>query len=144
MSWVPKTSVVVPVDFSDASKAAVDLALELVDEPGHLHVIHVSPSIFPTEIGYVWETYDEKQFLEAAEEALRNWLAEGKYQGIDLLVKLGNPGYEIVNHAQDVLADLIVIPSHGRTGVKRLLLGSVSERVVRLADCPVLVLKPAS
>jgi nucleotide-binding universal stress UspA family protein len=142
MSWLPKKSVVVPVDFSDASKAAVDMALEFVDAPGHLHAIHVSPSIFPTEIGYVWETYDEQQFMAAAEEALRNWLADAKYEGVDLVIKMGNPGHEIVNFAQDVLADLIVIPSHGRTGVKRILLGSVAERVVRLADCPVLVLKP--
>lgn len=143
MDWLPKPSVLVPVDFSEASKEAVDLGLQLVDTPGHLHVIHVSPSILPTEIGYVWETFDEKQFLEAAEDALRKWLADAKYQDVDLLIKMGNPGYEIVNHAQDVLADLIVIPSHGRTGLKRLLLGSVAERVVRLADCPVLVLKPS-
>ena len=143
MPWLPKKSVVVPVDFSDASKAAVDLALELVDSPEDLHVIHVSPSIFPTEIGYAWETLDEKQYLEAAEKALRKWLADPKFAGADLLVKMGNPGLEIANHAQDVLAELIVIPSHGRTGIQRLLLGSVAERVVRLADCPVLVLKAA-
>jgi nucleotide-binding universal stress UspA family protein len=142
MSWFPKASVVVPVDFSDASKAAVDLGLQLVDAPGHLYVVHVSPSIFPTEIGYVWETYDEKQYLEAAEAALGKWLADEKYQGVKRAIKMGNAGDEIVCHAQDVHAELIIIPSHGRTGLKRLLLGSVAERVVRLAACPVLVLKP--
>lgn len=142
MSSFPKKSVVVPVDFSDASKVAVDLGLQLVDVPGHLHIIHVSPSIFPTEIGYVWETYDEKEYLEKADQALRDWLANEKYQGVDRAIKMGSPGEEIVSHAQDVRAELIVIPSHGRTGLKRLLLGSVAERVVRLAECPVLVLKP--
>ena len=142
MSWLPKRSVVVPVDFSDASKAAVGLGLELVDTPGHLHVIHVSPSIFPTDIGYVWETYDEREYLEKADQALRNWLADEKYHGVNLAIKMGNAGDEIIGLAQDVRAELIIIPSHGRTGLKRLLLGSVAERVVRLAECPVLVLKP--
>jgi nucleotide-binding universal stress UspA family protein len=143
MSWLPKKSIVVPVDFSDASKEAVDLGLQLVDAPDHLHVIHVSPSI-PTDIGYVWEKYDEREYLQRAEDALRQWLADEKYRGVDLIVKLGNAAYEIVNHAHDMLADVIVIPSRGRTGLKRLLIGSVAERVVRLADCPVLVLRANS
>jgi nucleotide-binding universal stress UspA family protein len=142
MSWLNQRSVVVPVDFSDASKAAVDLAMELVDAPEHVNVIHVSPSIFPTEIGYVWEAYDEKDYLEKAEAYLKPWLADEKYHGVNHVIKMGSPGEEIVSHAQEVGAELVVIPSHGRTGLKRLLLGSVAERVVRLAECPVLVLKP--
>jgi nucleotide-binding universal stress UspA family protein len=56
-------------------------------------------------------------------------------------VAFGDPGQRITAYAEEVGADVIVMPSHGRTGLKRLLLGSVAERVLRLAHCPVLVLK---
>ena len=61
--------------------------------------------------------------------------------GVQVNVAFGDPGDEITKHAETVHADLIVMPSHGRTGLKRLLIGSVAERVVRLAQCPVLVLR---
>ena len=54
---------------------------------------------------------------------------------------IGDAGSEIVSYADRVSAELIVIPSHGRSGIKHLLMGSVAERVVRHAHCPVLVLK---
>ena len=56
-------------------------------------------------------------------------------------VEFGDPGNQIVDFAERISAELIVIPSHGRTGIERLLLGSVAERVARLAPCPVLVLR---
>jgi nucleotide-binding universal stress UspA family protein len=56
-------------------------------------------------------------------------------------VRIGDPGAEIVKVATELKAGLIVMPSHGRTGLKHLLLGSVAERVVRTATCPVLVLR---
>lgn len=56
-------------------------------------------------------------------------------------VRIGDPGVEIVKVATELKAGLIVMPSHGRTGLKHLLLGSVAERVVRTATCPVLVLR---
>jgi len=57
---------------------------------------------------------------------------------IDIL--FGDAGHEIAKLAERQGAELIVLPSHGRTGIKRLLIGSVAERVVRLAHCPVLIL----
>jgi nucleotide-binding universal stress UspA family protein len=56
-------------------------------------------------------------------------------------VRIGDPGHEIADCAAEIGADLVVISSHGRKGVKRLLIGSVAERVVRLSHCPVLVLR---
>ena len=56
-------------------------------------------------------------------------------------VLVGDPGTVCADRAASLKAELIVIPSHGRSGVSRLLLGSVTERIVRLAPCPVLVLK---
>ncbi len=56
-------------------------------------------------------------------------------------ILIGDPGHEIANYAEELDAGLVVVASHGQTGLRHLLLGSVAERVVRLAKCPVLVLK---
>ncbi|MDX1945599.1 MAG: universal stress protein [Pirellulaceae bacterium] len=141
MAWFPKKNVVVPVDFSTASLAAVDVGLALVDQPAHLHVVHVVIDITPLEAGEVWGVIDPQSRMEQVEKALREKLADAKYAGIQTTVLLGEPAHGIANYAQEKQADLIVIPSHGRTGLTRLLIGSVAERVVRLAHCPVLVLR---
>lgn len=141
MSWLPKHSVAVPVDYSDESFAAVDLALSLVDDPTHLHVIHVLPELVPTEPGVIWSTVDDVSRIAHAREALESRLSGAEYQGIDIHVDVGDPSKQIAGFAEQAKAELIVLPSHGRTGLNRLLIGSVAERVVRLAHCPVLVLR---
>ncbi|MDH3718154.1 MAG: universal stress protein [Planctomycetota bacterium] len=141
MPWLPKTHVVVPIDFSDDSIKAVDTALELVDSPARVHVIHVLPILAATEPGVIWDTVDDTGRKEHAEEALQQRLADERYAGIDIVVSIGDPGEEITGFAESTQAELIIMPSHGRTGISRLLIGSVAERVVRLAHCPVLVLK---
>ena len=141
MSWLPRRSVVVPVDYSDESFQAVDLAVTLVSDPSHLHVIHVLPYLIPTEPGVIWSTVDDTGRMEHAREALETRLSEAGHKGIDICVEFGDPGQQIAEFAQRQDADLIVLPSHGRTGLNRLLIGSVAERVVRLAHCPVLVLR---
>jgi nucleotide-binding universal stress UspA family protein len=78
---------------------------------------------------------------EQATQAIRERLKDAKYGDLHVTVLIGNPGHCIVSFAAEQGADLIVIPSHGRTGLARMLLGSVAERVVRLAHCPVLVLR---
>lgn len=141
MAYFPKRTVVVPVDFSADSLAAVAVGRQLVDSPEHLHVIHVLIDVAPLEAGEVWGVVDHQTRLEQAEKALREKLAGAEYQGAKLAVLLGEPAHGIADYAQDKKAELIVIPSHGRTGITRLLIGSVAERVVRLAHCPVLVLR---
>ena len=134
-------SVLVPVDFSDESSAAVDLAIEMVDEPTNLFVVHVLPELSASEPGVIWETVDAHGRKRHALEALEDRFSDPKYQGIHLEALIGDAGACIAEHAQHVDADLIVMPSHGRRGIKRLLLGSVAERVLRLSDRNVLVLK---
>jgi nucleotide-binding universal stress UspA family protein len=89
----------------------------------------------------VWDTVDEESRSEHAEKALKDKLAESKFEGIHMAITFGDAGQEIAEFAEKLEAGLIVLPSHGRTGLKRLLIGSVAERVVRLAHCPVLVLR---
>jgi nucleotide-binding universal stress UspA family protein len=141
MAWFPKRTVVVPVDFSPESIAALDVGLALVDQPAHLHVVHVVIDITPLEAGEVWGVVDPQSRIEQMRAVLDQRLADAKYSGINKTVLLGEPAHAIADFAQEKSAELIVIPSHGRTGLTRLLIGSVAERVVRLAPCPVLVLR---
>ena len=139
MSWLPRKRIVVPYDFSDESMAAVRLARTFVEDASALHVIHVLPELTATEPGVIWATIDDSSRMSHAREAMEERLKD--FAGVELNVGFGDPGHVITDLAQEIEADLIVIPSHGRTGVKRLLLGSVAERVVRMAHCPVLVLR---
>ena len=141
MAWLPKKNIVVPIDFSDDSLSAVDTALELVGNAASVHVIHVLPLLTVADPGVVWEPVDDESRRSHAEDALRQRLSDERYRGVKVEVTIGDPGHEIADYAQEQHAELIVMPSHGRTGIRRLLIGSVAERVVRLAHCPVLVLK---
>jgi nucleotide-binding universal stress UspA family protein len=141
--WLPKTKVVVPVDFSDQSLAAVDTALHLVEKPSSLHVIHVLPVLTDYEAGILFSTVDEEARVRHAVQAMRDRLSAVKFAGFEPHVTFGDPAHGIADFAEEIEAELIVIPSHGRTGLTRLLIGSTAERVVRLAHCPVLVLKAA-
>ena len=141
MTWSPKQIVVVPVDFSDDSRLAVDTAMQLAAGPESVHVVHVLPELAPSEPMVLWEAWESQKRHQHAEEELRKFLAGEQYAGLQLHVFVGDPGQEITALAERLHAELIVLPSHGRTGLKRLLIGSVAERVVRLAHCPVLVLR---
>lgn len=141
MKWFKNRKIVVPCDFSEESVSAVDVALELVESPSEVFVIHVLPVLHAAEPAYVWETIDEAKRKENAQSNLEGLLSGPLEKGVQLDIRIGDPGHAIVDFATDIGAGLIVIPSHGRTGIKRLLLGSVAERVSRLSHCPVLVLK---
>lgn len=142
MPWLPKQKVVVPVDFSDESIAALDTALSLVPGAAHLHVIYVLPTVeLMGDAEVLLNTLDEDVRRRHAEQALRERLGDGPFAGLNFVVAFGDPGHEIAEYAQRIGADLIVLPSHGRRGLTRLLIGSVAERVVRLSHCPVLVLR---
>ncbi|MBI2826166.1 MAG: universal stress protein [Planctomycetia bacterium] len=141
MPWLPKKSLVAPVDFSDESFAALDTALDMVAAASDIHLLYVLPVLDPAEPGVIWTTVDNSVREKHALDALRERLKEKKYQGLKMAVLFGDPGSEIAHFAQDNKAELIVLPSHGRTGLRRLLIGSVAEKVVRLAHCPVLVLR---
>lgn len=141
MTWLPRQTVVVPIDFSDDSFAAIETAEELAKDRSHLHVVHVLPILEPAEPGIIWDTIDDRTRGQHAEEALRRQLAQRGYDGLRIIIRFGDPGHEIARYAEEVAAGLVVLPSRGRSGLSRLLIGSVADRVVRLAHCPVLVLK---
>ena len=141
MAWLPRRAVVVPVDFSDDSLASLQVAKDMVDDLAHLHVLHVLPIWEPNEPGVIWEMVDEQSRADHATEALKKKIAELGLVGAQVIVHFGDPGHEIADYAQEIKAELIVVSSHGRSGLTRLLIGSTAERVARLAHCPVLMLK---
>jgi nucleotide-binding universal stress UspA family protein len=141
MSWFPKRTVVVPVDYSEESFAAVDVALDLAAAPDGVRIVHVLPEPAMLEPGIEWQQIDNELRSQRAEDAIRQRLADPKYQQVQIDIEFGDPGYRIADFAKNLGADLIVTPSHGRTGLERVLLGSVAERVIRLSHCPVLVLR---
>lgn len=141
MAWLPKNRVVVPFDFSEQAEQALDSAQTFAAGQSGLHVVHVLPTIELAEPGVIWETIDDDARRHHAEAAFRERFANSPFEKVDFQVRFGDPGREIAAFAQKLDAELIVMPSHGRTGLSRLFIGSVAERVVRLAHCPVLILK---
>lgn len=141
MTLFANNNVLVPIDFSDEAKQALAETLEFVGDPTKLHAIHVLPPLEPTEPGVVWQTIDNQTRISNIEQLFYEKFTDEAYRQVHFSVAIGNPSSEIIDYAEHHAVDLIVIPSHGRTGLSRFLLGSVAERVIRFAKCPVLVLR---
>lgn len=137
--------VVVPWDFSDHSRSALRRALELVSEPGQIQVVYVMHAPVTADPGVYWEVASREAMHQQASEAFQKELgSHPEFAGVQFISLIGDPGSQIAEHAAKTGAELIVISSHGRTGLTRWMLGSVAERVVRLARCEVLVQKAAT
>jgi len=141
MNWLPRKTVVVPVDFSDESFTALETALEMIEDPADLHVVHVLPTLEANDPGVIWQMIDDESRSHHAHEALQEELVKRRYEVEQIAICFGDPGHEIAEYAKRVDAGLVTISSHGRSAWSHLLIGSVAERVVRLSGCPVLVLK---
>jgi len=141
MSWLPKKCIVVPFDFSEPSSKALETAPEFVADLKNVHIIHVLFTIIAGEPGMSFEALDNEARRRDVRRAFQERFKGTRFAQVDFCVRFGDPGHEIASYAEQLGAELIVMPSHGRTGLSRLLLGSVAEKVVRLAHCPVLILK---
>ena len=141
MSGYTAKTIVVPVDFSDKSFAAVDMAIQIAQSSADVRVVHVIPELNINDADFVWQEIDNENRCQKAVEALRERLAGDKYADLQVDVEIGDAGYRIAEFAKRVGADLVVMPSHGRTGLMSMLVGSVTERVVRLSPCHVMVLR---
>ena len=141
MSELKRDVVVVPVDFSEASQNALRVATELTGDVSKLRTLHVLPPLEAISPAVVWGDLSDTQRESHVREFAGKFLAEHGAPGASFEVRVGSPGHEITDFADDVNADLIVISSHGYHGFKRFLLGSVAEGVIRRAHCAVLVLR---
>lgn len=141
MNLFSTNRVLVPIDFSPESFQALTDTLEFIQDPTHVYVLHVLSPLNPVEPGMVWHTTDNELRQQNVSEAFQQQFDHPDIDKINFSVKIGSPSSEILDYAKEQEIELIVIPSHGRTGLNRFLLGSVAERVVRFAHCPVLVLR---
>lgn len=141
MSAVEKNCVIVPVDFGELSLKAIATALEYVNSPSQVHIIHVLEPLSPGDPAMIWQTLDDETRKKNVCEKLEEILTASAWEGMEVHIEVGHPSEQIVDFAKEKNADLIVIPTHGRRGISRFMLGSVTERVIRFAPCPVLVLR---
>ena len=136
-------------DFSDCSRAALDLAIELGKRLGaSIRILHVFqlPQYVGFEDGLTMTAASAELFADLrkrADEQVRAELERCKSAGVQATVEVkdGVPYGEISKLSAE--ADLLIMGTHGRTGLPRFVLGSVAERVVRLAKCPVLTVPAA-
>ncbi len=139
MSLLTGDRILVPIDFSEVSFAALDETLNYIQDPTKVTVIHILSPLVAVEPSVVWETLDDETRKKNVLNAFHERYPKSLVEHLKLEVKIGDPGVEIVDYAQKHNIHLIVIASHGRTGLNRFLLGSVAERVARHAKCPVLI-----
>lgn len=139
-------NIVVAVDFSEQSDVAFSAALEMAAECGAvLHIVHAFhhpvPAVSAYEISLPPDFFDapRKAALRELQAAAEKTAAEG----VDVEWHLvdGPAGHAIVEFAEEVKADLIVVGTRGVTGLKHIILGSVAEHTVRTAHCSVLTVK---
>lgn len=141
MKWIQDRLIVVPIDMSEFSLRALHAALDMAGDRKQIRVLHVLPQLEPSEPGISWSAMEDGTRIDQARDALAEFLAQRESGGLDITVRIGDPGTQIALFSDDIGAGLIVIPSHGRGMLTRMLLGSTTDRVMHLAHCPVLVLK---
>ncbi len=138
-----------PIDFSDASRAAMEVAVDLARRTGAelvlLHAYPIPGYTFP-DGSVVASPKMMQELADQAERHLEEWRAAAAATTgaprVGTHKAVGEPAAEIVAFAKANGIDLIVVGTHGRTGLEHALMGSVAERVVRRAHCPVLTVRP--
>lgn len=135
--------ILVPVDGSDRSDETLEYAIETFPDAAFtaLHVVEVGQGDLGTFSGMTGDVPDDEAELERSEEILEAARELGEERGAEIETEhgRGRPDRLIVSRAEDDDYDLIVIGSHGRDGLARVLLGSVAEKVTRRSPVPVLV-----
>ena len=146
MYWLPRERVLVPTDFSDPSLDAVHTALAMVECGHDVHVLHVVEPVAADLVADLPAEFNQKSSEVARRkhwrEHLQSFLTEHELEGLTAVVRTGEPALSITRYAREHDVDLIVMASQGYQRGERISLGSVTERVLHNADCPVLVLRP--
>ena len=136
-------NILVPIDFSKISEKALEYAVPLAKQfDAKITLLHaIEPAPYPVDLTYlpmsegVWIGPVKKELDTLAKKAIEPEILK------EVLVAVGTAFEVITNVAHDCQADLIVITTHGYTGIKHVFMGSTAERVVRHAPCPVLVVR---
>jgi nucleotide-binding universal stress UspA family protein len=140
-------SILFPTDFSEGSAEALKYAVEFANRYGaKLYVLHVIYDVAKTSGWYVPHVSMDaiyKDIQEGAKKELDNFAVNelGGLKNVERIVQTGVPYQEIMNCAVKNKIDMIIIGTHGRTGIDRILFGSTAAQVVRNAPCPVLTVR---
>lgn len=140
-------NVLCPVDFSDNSSKIIELAVKLSEQHGHIVLFHHSVLISPVQGPDAAVSFEADQELrDMAKKELDDMAAEFKAKYPTRTFEthhsyLMSVTDEINAVAKEKHVDIIVMGTHGRTGLKRLLMGSIAEDVLRHAECPVFLMK---
>jgi nucleotide-binding universal stress UspA family protein len=139
---LPIKSILHPTDFSDYSKFALELSSSIARDYGaKLVILHVKqPAIIPSGV-MTPEPVESPETMAELRKKLDALTPADPKVAVEHVMLIGNEAEEIVRLAEDQGYDLIVMGTHGRTGIGRMLMGSVAEMVVRRAPCPVLTVK---
>jgi len=145
--------ILAPIDFSDFSMDAMQGAKDLANDVGaDVHLVHVVvphfliiPLPLATSADQSFEQTRESAMTQQAEEELARLKKDefGNSPKVVTAVLNGSPVKMLIEYAEQNAIDLIMLSTHGRSGVERVLIGSVAEKLVRLAPCSVLVLRRA-
>ena len=142
--------ILVPVDFSEIGKPAMNYALSIAEKAdAHLELLHVVENVFVPGLyvpiyNPILDSFPELE--ETLLKELKGMVADtalaqnATYTVKQGTVKQGNAASKIIDHAETSGADLVVLATHGHSGLDRFLIGSVAEKVMRSAGCPVLLL----
>ena len=139
--------ILLPTDFSEGAEAVLSYVLSLAKKyDAHIDILHVIHEFGDMTDFYVPHiSYDvmEKEMEEAARKNMENFCrenVEGK-AGFKIHTRKGPPFLEIINAARELDSDLIVMGTHGRTGIDHILFGSTAEKVVRKSPIPVMTVR---
>lgn len=138
--------ILAPIDFSDNSKKALQYALPFAKQfNATITVLYVvEPAVFPSDFGFGQMSFPdvEKEMYEKAERELKKIVAElNSTVKIIPVVLSGIPFVEVTNYADENDFGLIILATHGRTGVEHILFGSTAEKIIRKSPCPILVVR---
>ena len=137
--------ILVPTDFSDQGKTALMYAVAFADQFGAaVDLLHVLEPVPPGALlSYISLNDLRKDILDDAEKHMEGLHKEWKDYAfpVNKIVVEGHPFVEIIKHAKETNADMIIMGTHGRGAIAHMLLGSVAEKVVRKASCPVLTVR---
>jgi universal stress protein A len=138
------SKILFPTDFSTLGQSALETATSLARDRGaKLLIVHVEEPPIAYGGGELYYGINEPD-REDLKRMLSEVMPTDESVGYEHRLLVGTPAGAIVHLAEKEAVDMIVMPTHGRTGLLRLLMGSVAEEVVRKAKCPVLTVKPAA
>jgi len=142
-SSVQLKRILVPIDFSEQSEKALRYAAKFAEQFGStVTVLHViQPVVYPADFGYPPTVLESDEAMRRQIDERLESMSRVAGTNAESLVRVGQPYLEIAAAARELGADLIIVATHGRTGLKHVLLGSTAERVVRHAPCPVLTVR---